>query len=417
MLRYYTLAACLAATATVLFFRWMPHPTRGTTVALAAAYVGLLYTDYPSSFVIAGHAIALWWMHRRAMGRWLLLLGTCGLLFAPWAAVVVSQVRSLTQGTQTADLNAGPLAIVLKMTYSMYGFLVGETIYPVEPPGLAGIVGLLAAAASFVARKGGRDLRTVEILFPLWATLGILFTSLITTFISRHTSFIYTPPRTFYALPFVFIALGVLNDRLRPAAFRRGTALLLGSVSVYGLFNLAANRHFFMPVYASPWKSIVAHVQGVEGLILSDESQCYAYYARRVLSGGPQLIRPAGVASLREVLESRRDLAGAGTVFVILSERESTGSEIPGDVIEYLHAHGRLVEHRTFLPYDATYRLLKTKVLRRPSGEAKFHLYRFEMPVIGPGNGAAVGSPSHGPPRAGSLAATGHGPDNVQEWA
>lgn len=379
MLRYYTLAASLAATSTVLLLRWLSRPTRWTATALAGAYLCLLYTDYPSSCIILTHLLYVCWTHRPVVRRLLLLLGVCGALFAPWAFVAVSQMRLLAAGTQTAALNAGPSAILLKVVYSAYGFLVGETVYPVEPAGLAAILALVGAAALFLAGKGWRGLRPVEVLLPLTAMLGILFTSVITTFLSRHTSFIYTPPRTFYALPFIFLTLGFVHDRLRRPAFRRGLLLVFATVSLYGLFNLTANRHFFMPVYASPWKAIVAQVEGTPGLILSDESICYAYYARRAGASQPELFRPTGAASLIEKLESREGDSGPATVFLVLSERESTASEIPQEVIVHLHALGRQSEHRTFLPYDATYRFIKTSLLGRPPGEAKFHLYRFEM--------------------------------------
>jgi uncharacterized membrane protein len=377
MLRYYALAAGLAVLSTVLLLRWTAAPGMRRTMMLGATYLALLYTDYPSSFVILAHAGLVAWKHRAVAWRYGVILAACAIAFLPWMLVVAGQIARLADTSRTADLNTGPAAVLLKVGYSLYAFLIGETIYPVEPAGIAALLALTTLLALFLRGVRALPPTALEWFFPAAAVFGVLCTALVTTFLSRHTSFIYTPPRTLYALPFAAVGIGVMLDRIAARGPRLLLTALLASVSLYGCVNVLANRHFFMPVYAVPWKAIVEETRGARGLLLSDERLCFAYYARRDTAGLPALVAPADAAELRVLL--RHSLTRGNTLFLLLTERESTPSDIPADVLTALRDSLTRVSRRVFVPYDDTYRWIRSRLLKRAGGEGKATLERYDL--------------------------------------
>ncbi len=219
--------------------------------------------------------------------------------------------------------------------------------------------------------------------YKFWLSLliigtGIVLTSLVTTFLSRHTSFIYTPSRTFYVLPFIFILVGFLLESLQN---KRIVLLFAGSiamVSVAGIYNYSANRSFLMPVYAVPWESIVEKTVNSD-VVIPDEAICFRYYADRHEQFGPRIISPVSLSSLKSLM---LDSDGSGTaslsVSLVLTERESTTSEVPDSVTAFLNREFNLISDTVFVEYDDSYKWLKSKLLKRSPGEGKVHLYTYE---------------------------------------
>jgi len=379
MLRYYSLAAALAVACTIVWMRWVEVPNRRDSLQLCILAAALLYTDYPTAMLLPILAIWTLWKRRDVFLRLLGIMTLSGVMFLPWAGIVVKQLGLLQSSGSEADLNAHPMALVLKITYSLYAFLIGETVYPVEA--VAVLVGVILASIALpvVWKRRARILRSDAVL-PLFIVLGgLLCTALISTFISRHTSFIYTPARTFYALGFVFIAIGMLYEQLGNTRTRVLLLCSVAGISLYGVYNYSANRHFFMPVYAIPWKEVVRELHDVDGVIVSDESDCYRYYAERENASLPELLPPEeAMERIREFSDNDRTV----DVAVINTERESTTGEIPPELLALLDARAELLRKRMYVPYDDTYKWMKQSLLRRDPGEGKLHLslYRLHEP-------------------------------------
>jgi len=377
MLRYYALAAMLATLATAAWLRVEQEGSRRNIALLALLYTLVLYTDYPSSMIILLHAAATLLRHRAALPRMLLSAAIAGALFLPWAGTVLLQLRTLGGTGQVADLNSGPVSLILKIGYGMYAFILGETVYPVEHAALLALLLLAVPIMLAVRAKSDGEARGVMLLFAALALGALCCTALITTFVSRHTSFIYTPARTLYALPLLFVALAAVYEVLPRPLPRRMLVLVLTALSLYGLGNLAMLRQVFMPVYAVPWREVVDELAGRDGVLLADELACVRYYHERLAAPRPRLLDDA--EAVLAPLRAGQAPDSTITVHVFLTERESTAGELSPDIISLLTTHGRLLRHDRHVRYDDTYRWIKSTLLRRPPGEAKLHVYEFVL--------------------------------------
>lgn len=373
MLRYYIFAACLVMFSSLIFFKWLQHPTRKNSLLLLLSYIFLLYTDYPSSIIILLHGLFILLTQKHLFRKLGIIYTTAMLLFLPWISITINQIGSLLKAEQIADLNNSPKVILLKLTFSSYAFVFGEMIFPFEIFTVVIIILLALTFFSNIKLKGIWSSFYSQYALSVFI-VGIVFTSIITTFISKHTSFIYTPSRSLFALPFLFLWLGgfysSIKNNFSKIVFI--TALLLANI--YGIYNWAANRHFMMPVYASPWKDIMKTLEGEEGLILVDESFCYEYYVEELKNDFPKLIKASSVDELRtELAQNPR------YIFLILTGRESTKSEIKNDIIGYITKIGILIYERKYLQLEESYRKIKSKIFGRDTYDAKFVLYKYKL--------------------------------------
>jgi len=364
MLRYYALAATLALVATLLLLRWLESPTIVRAACLGASYVALLYTDYPSSFVLALHFAYVALVQRDRVIRHFAVCLAGGIAFLPWVRVVTHQAQRLGEMTQVADFNASPAAVVLKVGYSLWAFVFGETTYPFEALALA-CAGLLCLALFIAAR----DLGAAKSRAPLALLAGVVaavgFTALVTTIISKRTSFIYNPSRTFYALGFLYLALGLVWSRLESRHAKTLLVVPFLLLAAYGNANWLLNQHFLMPVYATPWKEVLADLRDEPGVAIVDERRCYEYYRERLPGSHP--------APVDEIPPD------ADTVFLVSLGRESTESDVAEELAARLAARGSLEWEKKYLPIDESYRRFKARLTGRDGYDAKVTVRKYRL--------------------------------------
>lgn len=214
MLRYYIFAACLVMISSIFFFNWIENPNRKNSLLLIISYICLLYTDYPASIVILIHGFFIILNVKNLIRKLFLVYAAAMVLFLPWLVITVKQIGTLIGSDQVADLNTSFKAIFIKTAYSLYAFLLGETIYPFE---IIAIVILVLITVVFVTNFPQKNFfSSTAVVYSISILIGgILFTSVVTTFISKHTSFIYTPSRTLFALPFFFLLLGLFYTNIQ----------------------------------------------------------------------------------------------------------------------------------------------------------------------------------------------------------
>jgi mannosyltransferase len=372
MLRYYTLAAALVVLSTLVFFNWLERDNARNSFWLLLSYAAILYTDYPSSIVIVFHLVYVGLKKRGVLQQLLFINVAAGVIFLPWVYITVEQIQRLVSTQQLADFNASPFSVILKIGYSFYAFVMGEMIYPFEVVGILATI-ILSLFLLFALKRKilvANDLGVYAFSLVLAA---IVFTSLITTFISTHTSFIYTPARTFFALVFVFIILGLLYDKLEKRVLKHLLIITIIVLDGYGITNWILNRHFLMPVYATPWKQIMNDVEHHSGWMIADESLCYEYYQHHLSGSFPQLKKFSSVSELRQSMNSEKP----SNVYLLQMGRESTESEIPEEIVHFLQETFTPSRVSKYLVIDESYRTVKAKLLKRDSYDAKVTLYHF----------------------------------------
>lgn len=377
MLRYYSLAATIVVFSTLIFFNWITSKRQKDFYLLTLIYIILLYTDYPSSVIILIHFIYLLIKERKLIFKHLISIIASIIAFSPWLVILYLQLGKLLNRDQVADLNASPFSIALKVLYSIYAFLFSETIFPFEIIFIVGVIILLIVF--FIGTKLSSLFKknNVYLFFSvITIVIGIIFTSLSTTFISRHTSFIYTPSRTFFVLPFVFILLSFFYDNLKSSNWRKIFIITFLILNLYSIFNILSNRHFLMPVYASPWKEIFNELKSKEGVILADEGNVYKYYANHLSGKFPEAINPKTKSGFIKILNGRE----INTFYLLLLGRESTEPTINEDIISFVFENFKKVNEEKYLPIEESYQKIKSFILKRKSYDAKFTLIKFSVP-------------------------------------
>jgi hypothetical protein len=300
--------------------------------------------------------------------RHLAICVVAGLAFLPWARVVALQARRLGEMGQVADFNASPASVVLKIGWSLWAFVFGETTYPFEALAIA-----CAALLCLALVAAARDLGAAKSRAPA-ALLGgvvaaVTFTALVTTVISKRTSFIYTPSRTFYALAFLYLALGLAWTRLESRLAKTLLVVPFLLLSAYGNANWLLGRHFLMPVYATPWREVMRDLRDQPGVVIADERRCYEYYRERLPGSHPEPVEAIP-----------RD---ADTVFLIALGRESTEPDVSAELAGELETRGSLEWEKKYLPIDESYRRFKARLTGRDTYDAKVTLRKYRLSAAG----------------------------------
>jgi uncharacterized membrane protein len=373
MLRYYVLTATLVVLSTYLLFSWFNNEKKTYFYYLMICYTLMLYTDYPSGIVLIIHFVYLLIVKKEFLRNYIILMCITCLMFMPWVIILISQISKLIRFEQIADFNASPIVLFLKVGYSFYAFIFSEVVYPFEILIVTSAL-LLTAILFFGINYTKLKIVKHQIGFNVVTIIvGILFTSVLTTFISRHTSFIYTPSRTFFVLPFVYLFFAFIYESLKDKKWKISFITLFLILNLYSIYNYAANKHFLMPVYASPWKTLLFEIKNEKSLILADEMDVYQYYASYLEGEFPETINPDTPEQLKEIMEQK----GVNSVYILLLGRESTEPTINTKVVEYIKQKFKKVSEKKYLLIDESYRKIKNKMLNRDSYDAKFLLQKF----------------------------------------
>ncbi len=373
MVRYYTLASILTVLSTIQLLNWKTNPTLQKTIILAIIYLIILYTDYPASFIIAIHFFYLLLTDKSRLTRFLIMQLILFFLYLPWLIILFQQLHAIREHGTIADLNFSPLVIPVKIFFSFNAFLFGETVYPFEFVVIAGIFVLIFC--SIIMLKGKSvSLKDHYLLFCLMTVCGsVVFTSLLTTFISRHTSFIYTPSRTLFALPFFIISLGLFIDKIPKIRVKYLFLSVIVGINIYGIVNYSLNRHFLMPVYSAPWKEMINSINGERFPIYSDEPITTEYYIRQML---PQL-ELIGREKANDTVFLKKTFLDRGGIVVISSERESSKGELNEEFMTWLSENSYVADEAGYLYYDELYNSFRKIILKREPIKYKYTIRRY----------------------------------------
>ena len=373
MARYYALTAFLVVFSLYVFIHWLDAEEENKIypLLLLLTYIAIFYTNYVASIVIMVQAAYILIYKRTLLKKILILSIVSFCTFIPWAIIVIKQSTSVHQGGVVKELNH----MALKIAYCIYAFLAGETNYPFDIPVICAIIVLAYIALTRINFKGLlMEERASLTLISATIIAGIIFTSLITTFIVKYLSFIYTPSRTLFALPLFYLLIGLSINQIKGRHAKTVFIALILALNLYGNYNLLANRHFMNPVYASPWKEVLNRIEGQSGYVVTDDAIIYDYYIRQNDNKSyPRLIESPSLISIKEVMS-----AGPENLFIIKLGRENTPSDIPTEVSDYIKEQSELVEESKFLLLDERYKLFKEKVLRRSSYDAKMTLTKYK---------------------------------------
>jgi uncharacterized membrane protein len=383
MIRYYCLAAGLAVYSTYLFLSWLEDNKKFWPIIII--YILLLYSDYPTSIIILFHFFYFLFFLIRSdkvnyelIKKYFYIAFITTIFYLPWLWVLFQQIKRIQKHLYIADFNQNISSILLKFGFSIYAFFFSECSFPLDIFIISFIVIIFLL---LIIRLPKKNLKfNAHFFFLLLIVTGaIFFNSLITSILSTHTSFVYIPSRSLYALPFFFMILFYLQSGLRRKWDRRIFWGFILIVQLYGIGNWIINRNFLNPIYASPWKEMVSFLKNKSGFIIIDESHAFQYYTRNEKRLYPNLIPHASLKILKKKI--KKSLYKKNTkkikLFIINSNRDSTSSYISTEVWKYIKENAILHSEKKFLPIDSDYKWIKEKLLKRKTYSFKYNLYHY----------------------------------------
>jgi len=374
MARYYAMTLLLGALASWLCARILGGArSRWLLIAYVLTATALVFTDYPSTIVLAVHAIfALfaWRRNRPAVWRIWGGLGAAFLLYMLWVPVLVRQTVYIS-GWTPAGFSVGLFGLLFKICLPAYSFCLGETTLPWYPVGflgatLAGLLWLIGTRCLLRTHRWQAGL--VLALFALPFLFIIAFSIVI----------IYAfPSRVLVAAPFFFLTVAA---GIRQISLLRWRSLaLVGLLLAYAftLSNYYLGRQFVNPTYAVPTRQIVADLEAARqesDIVISEQDSGLDFYLE--LTGSEAICFTDFEVARACIIEKESQ-----RVWLLRLGRDSTRSEATPLLIHWLEEQGfQLQWERGYVEVDPLYRRLKTRVLGYSAYQYRAALQLYERP-------------------------------------
>lgn len=371
MIRPYSMTTALSLATALAFLQWY----KGDAAALRWYVLWgalLIWTDYSGmGTILAFNLFALLAVPRRRWLAWLAAQIGLIVLYIPWLSVAVSHATA--GSTVEADLAGGMMGFALKLAYPVLSFSIGETIFPWDVRGAAGMLAFGALVLAGMRRRwalapranAGDGSHTPALFLLVGILVPFLFIVFLFTFLIRQGTFVLIPSRAMSVFPLVIIVvaagLASLSRRWRVAA---GFLLLLAWGGAFA--NLLAGTHYHNPIYAVRMRELAALVQSnvqPGDLVLSDQDSLFFYYYSH----------PNIPNVMTDAADLSRRLDSAQRVWLLTLGRDRTRVGAPAVALIATLEQQRWREQQSWRsgPEDETYRRVKETLLKRPDFEYK----------------------------------------------
>ena len=372
--RYYALTTMLGLLTTLLFLRL------GRERRIRAAYIVasalLAYTDYLGLSLLVGQGYLALFANKRRKGffwRWMAGEIIAALLFVPWFFVFIRQASSAATWS-AADLAFSPVGYLLKVAYPLYAFSVGTTLFPWDPIAFVGGIvlgGLAILGVLALARQRGPWGSNAHVIVA-FIMIPFVIVFLVVSFVTPLVPFIAIPDHMIFAVPFFCLLLAAGWERL-PHRWLRIVASAIVVVTYGAAYaNYLAGADFHNPVYAVPIADAVELVIANSepgDVIVSKRDTGFAYHHAKREAALPYYEIDHEIFALIDDVQPAR-------MWVISFGRDRTlGGDLTPEFIEAALAQGYTeIMHQGYVEQNATYRMVKEKLLNRPA-------YRYKLEV------------------------------------
>ncbi len=320
----------------------------GPPQGLAAASLSLaavLYTHYlPGLALLAATlAVGLWSAWRRRDRRVALsttvLVALAAAAMAPWAPPMAAALQRMLHAPPS--INASPLAEFARAAYLVFSYFCGETApawaLVAAPPLIAGALWL-----------GWRGLRER----PVWAAVAGVAAVLAYVGAGRWVSFVFTPARLLFLLPFVLLLVA------RGAAASRRTAawvcLGLAAASLGSIGSYFRKTDFLNKAYLLPYEDVAAVIRSqpaaLGALLVADACNTDPAPLAAMLAHDMPVLVVGRESTLAEVRE-RVARSGAGVIWTFRNTHDTSPGELNRALEQELAARMRVQRH-LFVPYS-----------------------------------------------------------------
>ena len=332
--RMYTLWVALVLSSSLVLLRALQEERGLLWIAYIVSMASAFYTHYYTIFILLFENIFFLLYRRRyrgLLGQWFAAQAAIGLLYLPWLALGLSQIRAYGGTGSSPDLWA-------MLQGSIAAFSLGLTV----DPGVARVLVIFFSSLLLLGLwRAWREHRSASVLLGLF----ILVPMVALFFLSRSRA-LFRERYLIAIAPAYYLAYA---NGLAIFKGRRGRRVFVGlglsfivATSAYSLGN-----YFFVPRYAkSPdWRSLATHmeasVQEGEIIIQNHRDQAFLYYYE---GQAPLIVLPLGTPPNFEATGERLERIAARYQRIWLLPDEVGSWDPRGFVESWLGAHGQLVD-------------------------------------------------------------------------
>ncbi|MBI4615663.1 MAG: glycosyltransferase family 39 protein [Planctomycetes bacterium] len=364
--RYYAWSMFLTTASTWLFLRWLRTARWRDAGIYWLASLLLLYTHYLPAVTLLWQNLHMLAHARRYRSRsivWIGLQASLFVAFLPWLGRIFTQTGHYT-GYSPAELSTGLRGILVKVGYTAYAFILGETVFPWRwgitiPAGLAGLALWLRGAAWAWRQGPGPRFWLAATLLSIGATVAITAT------VARFEQTSHVPCLLLFIYPMFLLTLaaGGLAFWDQHRRWRRlvvgGSCCVLGLSWLLGLSNYFTGRDLHNPQWDIPWREVVAHIRQEHrsgDLFVHAEGQLSIY--------GPDLTPSPGVWMAESAWQRGERWPRVWTILRDRGQRELVEAV---EVFESkLIQEYRMIDERGFAPISVSEQRYKSRLLGRP---------------------------------------------------
>lgn len=373
--RYYTMVATLSALSFTLFFDVMRLRHRKPWAGYVAVTLLLLYTDYPAYGVVLGQNILVlvWWIKRDVLYRpcksWILAQAGLGATAALWLPVLFLQGA---RDFGAADLSHSLIGSVLRVGYPFYAWLVGETLFPWTVLAISGaLAALIVLCIGFVRLQGQHKLTWLVIFGTPFIVAQVMLSTAAT-----DSPFVNAPARSMACAALVFVLQG---EGLAQCHSRRIMGLVLPFLlisHVAGLINYYRGDNYINTVYNTPARevaqSIASRARTGDVIVTESDSMVEHYLPPALLAAHfrPDQRDEIGTYALRHP-----DAA----IWQVTMGRDRTRNDVSTNLAALLATRYELRATQGFAEQDATYRALKSRLVRREAYRYRLMLDEYQL--------------------------------------
>jgi|GEM_PF-5302736 len=374
--KYYSLVNLLSLVSVYFFLVYLYDEKPRLWVGLGYAFASalLLYTQYVGFIVLVSQAIIFIFVkglkpYFKALFKYQLVTG---LLFLPWALVFLTQLGSLVGVHEVTESGFSLKAPVVRLFYTFYAFLNGNTIEPRH--WLIALFGALLLAASLVGsfltlRKNLKNKASAPVLF-FW--LSLIFGLGMSLYFFLFVHFMFLPERFCFLLP--FFAIVVSGGILFWKRIKIPLAICFVGIFTFSLYNYLGNREGTVWAYRINWHEIQKYIAGTGNKTVLFDNYHFGVLGKYYLDKDANLVHTWDWETSKALPNiSESPLLKDGFCFVRSMRDVSEGGQID-KIVTRLKKRYKVKDSRSFVEDHPDLYRIKKKLQGGGEGSVRFKM-------------------------------------------
>ena len=274
---WYSFTFLLVALLTLVYLRYVEHPSPTNWMPVVLCALALVYTNYYGWAVLGCLGVDVLLRFKWSARTWPLVLATGAFLMLATAPIMRALVTEVRVGADHVPLGCA----IATGVYNLYCLFVSESVAPwFWAPGIAAgaaITGTILIVFVYSEAPARRFLLYFAALLAAMSLLQIGSTK-----------------RLMMIAPWLILSIGVTLATMTPASARRLLAVTLLLVGAIGWFGIFSRRLYAAPHWIEPWEQVAreaAEVTGNGGTVIGNNPSFFFYLTYLLPSTNPMTNR------------------------------------------------------------------------------------------------------------------------------